>query len=113
MGGMVGHIAPVSTVSLAPIACAISGRLCIFNGFNGTFNVTTGESLAWMSHAGGWLECADGTTGLVRAVPRSASRVTDPSLAVIQVTTHPRASSRRETATWLSNLGFTTAAGTA
>ncbi|MGA3354454.1 MAG: hypothetical protein ABSD85_14920 [Acidimicrobiales bacterium] len=69
MGGMYGHVAPVSTVTLAPIPCAQS-RDCTFNGLNGTFNVTTSEDLAWMSHAGGWLQCAGGSAGSVLATVR-------------------------------------------
>ena len=69
MGGMVGHVAPVSTVTLAPIPCALS-RDCTFNGLNGTFNVTTSEDAAWMSHAGGWLQCAGGSAGSVLATVR-------------------------------------------
>ena len=34
------------------------------------FDVTTAGSIAWMSHAGGWLECAGGSTGSVRATVR-------------------------------------------
>ena len=37
---------------------------------NGIFEVTTAGSIAWMSHAGGWLECAGGPTGSVRATVR-------------------------------------------
>ena len=69
MGGMVGHVAPVSTVTLAPIPCAQS-RDCTFNGINGTFEVSTYGNLAWMSHAGGWLQCAGGSAGSVLATVR-------------------------------------------
>ncbi len=69
MGGNVGHDAPVSAVTMTPIYCAIEGP-CTFDGLNGTFAVTTGADLAWMSHAGGWLECAGAPTGSVRATIR-------------------------------------------
>jgi hypothetical protein len=69
VGGNVGHVAPVSAVTMTPIHCAIEGT-CTFDGLNGTFAVTTGANLAWMSHAGGWLECAGAPTGSVRATIR-------------------------------------------
>jgi hypothetical protein len=69
MGGMAYTVAPASTVTLAPIHCAVEDE-CDFGGFNSTFEVTTDENLAWMSHAGGWLECAGAPTGTVRAKVR-------------------------------------------
>jgi hypothetical protein len=69
MGGMAYEVAPASTVTLAPIHCAVE-NVCTFGGFNSTFAVTTDGNLAWMSHAGGWLECAGAPTGTVRAKVR-------------------------------------------
>jgi hypothetical protein len=69
MGGMVSHAAPISTVTLLPSRCATYGS-CTFNGFNGIFSVTTGPNLAWMTHAGGWLECADSSSRFPRATVR-------------------------------------------
>jgi hypothetical protein len=69
MGGMMSHAAPASAATMAPLHCSIENT-CTFNGLNGTFDVTTAGSLAWMSHAGGWLECAGGPTGSVRATVR-------------------------------------------
>ena len=69
MGGMMSHAAPVSAVTMAPLHCSIENT-CTFNGLNGIFDVTTAGSIAWMSHAGGWLECAGGSTGSVRATVR-------------------------------------------
>jgi len=69
MGGMAYTVAPASTVTLAPIHCAVE-NVCAFGGFNSTFDVTTDGNLAWMSHAGGWLECAGAPTGTVRAKVR-------------------------------------------
>ena len=69
MGGMAYTVAPASTVTLAPIHCAIEDT-CTFGGFNDTFAVTTEGDIAWMSHAGGWLECAGAPTGTVRAKVR-------------------------------------------
>ena len=69
MGGMMSHAAPASAATMAPLHCSIENT-CTFNGLNGTFDVTTAGSLAWMSHAGGWLECAGGPTGSVRATLR-------------------------------------------
>jgi hypothetical protein len=66
MGGMMSHAAPASAATMTPLHCSIENT-CTFNGWNGTFDVTTAGSLAWMSHAGGWLECAGGPTGSVRA----------------------------------------------
>jgi hypothetical protein len=69
MGGMVSHAAPISAVTLLPSRCATYGS-CTFNGFNGIFSVTTGPNLAWMTHAGGWLECADSSSEFPRATVR-------------------------------------------
>ena len=69
LGGMAHEIAPASTVTLAPIHCALE-NVCAFGGFNATFEVTTDENLAWMSHAGGWLECAGAPSGTIRAKVR-------------------------------------------
>ena len=69
MGGMMSHAAPASAATMTPLHCSIENT-CTFNGLNGTFEVTTAGSLAWMSHAGGWLECAGGPTGSVRATVR-------------------------------------------
>ena len=74
MGGMMSHAAPASAATMTPLHCSIENT-CTFNGLNGIFDVMTAGSLAWMSHAGGWLECAGGPTGSVRAtVPRSGLR---------------------------------------
>ena len=69
MGGMMSHAAPASAATMTPLHCSIENT-CTFNGLNGIFDVTTAGSLAWMSHAGGWLECAGGPTGSVRATVR-------------------------------------------
>ena len=69
IGGMMSQAAPASAATMAPIHCSIENT-CTFDGVNGTFEVTTAGSLAWMSHAGGWLECAGGPTGSVRATVR-------------------------------------------
>jgi hypothetical protein len=69
MGGMAYQVAPASTATLAPIHCAVEDE-CDFGDFNSTFDVTTSDGLAWMSHAGGWLECAGAPTGAVRATVR-------------------------------------------
>jgi hypothetical protein len=66
MGGMANQVAPASTATLAPIPCAVEDE-CTFGDFNSTFEVTTNDGLAWMSHDGGWLECAGAPTGAVRA----------------------------------------------
>jgi hypothetical protein len=65
-GGNMSHVAPASAATMAPLHCSIENT-CTFNGWNGTFDVTTAGSNAWMSHAGGWLECAGGPSGSVRA----------------------------------------------
>ena len=69
MGGMMSHAAPASAATMTPLHCSIENT-CTFNGLNGIFEVTTAGSIAWMSHAGGWLECAGGPTGSVRATVR-------------------------------------------
>ncbi|MGO9962474.1 MAG: hypothetical protein ACLPUG_03465 [Acidimicrobiales bacterium] len=68
-GGNMSHVAPASAATMAPLHCSIENT-CTFDGLNGIFDVTTAGSLAWMSHAGGWLECAGGPTGSVRATVR-------------------------------------------
>jgi len=69
MGGMMSHAAPTSAATMTPLHCSIENT-CTFNGWNGTFDVTTAGNIAWMSHAGGWIECAGGPTGSVRATVR-------------------------------------------
>jgi hypothetical protein len=69
MGGMSYSVAPESTTTLGPTRCALEGG-CSFGGLNTIFEVTTDGDLAWMSHAGGWLECARGPTGSVSATLR-------------------------------------------
>jgi hypothetical protein len=69
MGGNMSHAAPASAATMTPLHCSIENT-CTFNGLNGIFDVTTAGSIAWMSHAGGWLECAGGPSGSVRATVR-------------------------------------------